>query len=135
MQVGEIYYWNTDKAKGHDSRKKYHLYIGECQWADGHAFLFINSATYGSDFELLKTDYSFFPLEKSYISLSNIITYTDWELKNAAPEFKGRLTPQHMKDLFNAVAGCKTMPHREINLVGNALKAAFDQSSRPPSTN
>lgn len=60
MQVGEIYFWDTNKAKGHDSRDKYHLYIGECQWEDGHAFLFINKANYGGDFPLAKKDYEFF---------------------------------------------------------------------------
>jgi hypothetical protein len=125
MLAGEIHYWNTDKAQGHASRNKYHLYISECRWEDGHAFLFINSAKCGSDFELLKTDYPFFTFDKSYISLTGIIPYTDKELKDAAPDLKGRLTKQHLQDLFNAVAGCKTMPNREILLVGNALKTAF----------
>ncbi|MCX7313463.1 MAG: hypothetical protein NTV56_17450 [Alphaproteobacteria bacterium] len=125
MLVGEIHIWSTDKAKGHDSRNKYHLYIGECAWEDGHAFLFINSGKYGSDFELLKLDYLFFPLEKNYISLTGIIPYSDRELESMAPVLKGRLTNQHMKDLFNAVADCKTMPNREVLLVGNALKTAF----------
>ena len=48
-----------------------------------------------------------------------------YERIGGGPELKGRLTNQHMKNLFNAVAGCKTMPQREILLVGNALKAAF----------
>jgi hypothetical protein len=125
MLVGEIYFWETDKAKGHDSRDKYHLYIGECPWEDGHAFLFINKADYGGDFPLHKTDYDFFPLDVSYVSLSGIVPYTDTELKDASPGLKGRLTKAHIQDLFNAVAGCKTMVNREILLVGNALKAAF----------
>lgn len=125
MLVGEIYFWDTNKAKGHDSRDKYHLYIGESQWDDGRAFLFINSTDYGGDFALAKADYRFFPLEISYISLSGIVPYTDQELAAAAPELKGRLTAAHMQALFNAVAGCKTMTPREILLVGNALKAAF----------
>src|SRR5438067_13548462 len=104
MLVGEIYFWDTNKAKGHDSRDKYHLYIGECQWEDGHAFLFINKANSGADFALLKADYGFFPLGTSYISLTGIIPYNDKELAEASPELKGRLTVAHMQDLFNAVA-------------------------------
>jgi hypothetical protein len=123
MQVGEIYFWNTDKAKGHDSRDKYHVYIGECD--EGHAFLFISKADYGGDFAVHKKDYNFFPLEISYISLSGIVAYSDQELKDATPELKGRLTNDHMRQLFNAVAGSKTMVNREILLVGNALKIAF----------
>jgi hypothetical protein len=125
MHVGEIYFWNTDKAVGHDSRDKYHLYIGECPWENGHAFLFINKADYGGDFPLHKNDYTFFPLDVSYIGLAGIIPYTDAELKTAVPILKGRLTKDHMQQLFNAVAGCKKMVNREILLVGNALKVAF----------
>jgi hypothetical protein len=125
MLVGEIYFWDTNKAKGHDSRDKYHLYITESQWDDGHAFLFINKTDYGGDFGLSKTDYPFFPLATSYISLSGVIPYSDGELAAVTPELKGRLTPAHMKDLFNAVAGCKTMTPREILLIGNALKTGF----------
>lgn len=125
MLVGEIYFWNTDKAKGHDSRDKYHLYIGESQWDSGHAFLFISKADYGGDFVLAQSDYKFFPLATSYVSLSGIVSYTDQEIAAAAPELKGRLTSAHMQNLFNAVAGCKTMTPREILLVGNALKTGF----------
>src|SRR5712671_1955501 len=105
MLVGEIYYWDTNKAAGHDSRFKYHLYIGESARDDGHAFLFINKADYGGDFALSKNDYSLFPLGTSYIGLGNIVCYSDQELADAAPELKGRLTAAHMKELFNAVAG------------------------------
>jgi hypothetical protein len=125
MLVGEVYFWNTDKAKGHASRDKYHLYIGECPWEDGHAFLFISKADYGGDFAIAKADYGFFQLETSYISLSSIIPYTEEELAAVNPELKGRLTKPHMQALFNPVAGCKTLVTREQNLVGNALKAAF----------
>jgi hypothetical protein len=126
MQVGEIYYWDTDKAKGHDSRFKYHLYISECPWEDGHAFLFVNKANQtGQDFAISKNDYPFFPLDTSYVGLGGIIPYTDNELVAAAPELKGRLRNLHMQALFNAAAGCNTMTGREILLVGNALKVAF----------
>jgi hypothetical protein len=125
MHVGEIYFWNTDKATGHDSRNKYHLYIGDCPWENGHAFLFISKADYGGDFAVYKKDYGFFALDISYVSLSGIVSYTDQELKDAAPQLKGRLSKDHMQQLFNAVAGCKTMVNREILLVGNALKGAF----------
>ena len=81
MLVGEIYFWDTNKVKGHDSRDKYHLYIGECQWEDGHAFLFINKADFGGNFALAKRDYGFFPLETSYVGLSGIICYSKKETR------------------------------------------------------
>jgi hypothetical protein len=98
MQVGEIYYWNTDKAAGHDSRFKYHVYIGECE--DGHAFLFISKADYGGDFAIHKKDYSFFPLAVSYIMLSGHCALYRSRTKDGAPELKGRLTKPHMQQLF-----------------------------------
>src|SRR5262249_50902723 len=117
--------WNTDKAAGYDSRDKYHLYIGECSWEDGHAFLFINKADYGGDPPLHKKKYEFFPLPINYFGFGKIIFYTDRELQEATPELKGCLTKDHMQQLFNAVAGCKKMVTREALLVGNALKVAF----------
>jgi hypothetical protein len=101
------------------------LYIDECPWEDGYAFLFINKTDYGDDFPLHTKDYSFFPLSISFVGLAGIIPYTDKELQDAAPQLKGRLTKAHMQQLFNVVAGCKKMVSREILLVGNALKAAF----------
>jgi hypothetical protein len=125
MDVGEIFLWNTDKAKGHESRDKYHLYVSECQWEDGHAFLFISKADYGGDFPIYKSDYGFFPLDTSYISLSGIVPYSDKEIQDARPERKGQLSKQHMQDLFHAVAGTEKMVEREKLLVGNALRIAF----------
>jgi hypothetical protein len=55
-------------------------------------------------------------LETSYVGLTGIIPYTDGEIRNAAPELKGRLSSDHMKELFNAVAGCRTMTGREFSL-------------------
>jgi hypothetical protein len=126
MQVGEIYYWDTQKAAGHASRFKYHVFISE---PDGifqdHLFLFISSADYGSDFAISKTDYPFFTNATSYISVGGVIQYSDSELKAAAPQLKGRMTQQHMQDLFNAILKAGKMPGREEKCVCNALKAAF----------
>jgi hypothetical protein len=125
MQVGEIYYWDTDKAAGHDSRFKYHLFICEPDWNTDHSFLFINKADYGGDFALSKADYDFFTIDPSYIGLGSVIPYTTDELAAVVPELKGRLSNQHMQDLFNAVLGCKKMTGSEKKLVGNALRVAF----------
>jgi hypothetical protein len=124
MQVGEIYYWDTNKAIGYDSRFKYHMYVGASD--DGHAFLFINKVDYGGDdYPLAKADYGFFALDTSYVSLTGVISYTDNELTAAQPELKGRLSAADLQGLFNSVAGCKTMTRSEVLLVGNALKTEF----------
>jgi hypothetical protein len=68
MQLGDIFLWNTDQAAGHASRNKYHVYICEGDWRAGHTFLFISKADYGCDYPILKSDYDFFPLEKSFVN-------------------------------------------------------------------
>jgi hypothetical protein len=127
MKVGEIYFWPTNKAIGYDSRDKYHIYICAGDWRDGgHTFLFISKADYGGDFQILKRNYNFFPLEVSFISCSSVVTYTDDELKATNPELKGRLTNSDMQALFAAIAASESMEGWNIKKVCEALKSAFD---------
>lgn len=59
MKTGDIYQWRTKKARGHDSRKKYHVFV--INHKNKNVFLFINSVNYfGEGFELKKENYSFF---------------------------------------------------------------------------
>ena len=126
MKLGEIYFWDTDKASGHDQRWKYHVYLCEAGWrADGHAFLFINKANYGGDYTIHQADYPFFPLPVSYVSCSNVVTYTDAELATARPEFKGCLSKDHMIALRNTVLASEVMEQWQIDLAATALAAAY----------
>lgn len=125
MQAGEIYFWNTDRATGHDTRDKYHLYVceGGAGYEDLHTFLFINKRDYGGDYAIHKTDYGFFSLDVSYVG--GVVTYTADELKAASPVLKGRLSTAHLAGLCASVAGSETMTGYEQKHVYNALMAAL----------
>ncbi len=61
MNVGEVYYWITDRAVGYKLRAKFHIYIGDAGWREeGAAFMFVNSDNYnGADYPLYSKDYPF----------------------------------------------------------------------------
>lgn len=125
MQLGDIYFWETNKAIGHDSRPKYHLFIREPDWNFDHTFLFINKADYGGDFPISNKDYPFFPLETSYVDLGSSVGYTDDELKSANPTHKGTLTKPHLQGIYNSILAGGKMTRGEEKFVCEALRHAF----------
>jgi hypothetical protein len=125
MQLGAIYVWDTNKALGHDSRKKYHVFICPGDWREGHTFLFISKSDYGGDFAITNLEYKFLPLPVSFISCTSIVCYTDQELADCKSKLVGQLSAAHLQALFNAVQGSEIMEQRHILRVCNALKASF----------
>lgn len=125
MKLGEIYLWETSKAAGYQSRPKYHVYICEADWREGHTFLFVSKADYGGDFAIKNNDYPFLPLAVSYISCGSVVCYTDDEISAVKPKLKGQLSAAHIRALFNSVAASETMESWQIKRVCNALKTAF----------
>ncbi|MGH6714141.1 MAG: hypothetical protein ACREEK_34940 [Bradyrhizobium sp.] len=123
MQVGDIFLWNTDQAAGHAARDKYHVYICESDWRVGHTFLFISKANYGCDYEILKSDYTFFPLDRSYISCTGIIHYDDAELAAFPQQALGRLSRKHLLELSAAIQAGGAMVEWEMQRVCNAIAA------------
>src|SRR5208337_1413779 len=122
MKLGDIYYFETDKALGYDTRPKYHVYISIGDWRiDGHAFLFINKSDYGNDYKIFKVDYKFFDLEYSFIGCGNVVTYDESELKAMNPELKGRLSTEHILQLYKCVQDSERMTGHEIKLVCNSI--------------
>jgi hypothetical protein len=126
MNLGEIYLWVTNQAIGYESRRKYHIYLCDAGWrVDGHAFLFISKTNYGGDYPIKSSDYRFLPLETSYVSCNNIITYSESELQKLDQQPLGVLSKKHMVELFNFIAGSDTMEQWQIDLACKALKAVF----------
>ncbi len=122
MQLGDILYFETNKALGHESRPKYHVYISLGDWRlDGHVFLFINKSDYGSDYKILKVDYSFFELDYSFVGCGGVITYSAHELQSMSPQFKGRLSTEHIKQLYKCVQDSDRMTGHEIRFVCNSI--------------
>ncbi len=120
MKTGEIFVWATRKARRHDERTKYHIFICESDWQDGNIFLFINSLNYGGDFEI--SGYDFLPNEASFVSCTAIVDYSDDELNDVyTPKFVGRLTNKDLANLFDAVAGSYLLEGRHIRRVCDAL--------------
>lgn len=126
MNVGEIYFWVTDKAVGHSSRPKFHVYIGEAGWREqGHAFLFISSSNFtGCDYQINKVDYAFLTKDVSFVSCGRIVAYADHELAAAAPKFFGALSHQHLAQLRTAIANSDVMENWQILLVCGAIDGA-----------
>jgi hypothetical protein len=125
MNVGNIFYWVTDKAKGHETRAKYHLYICEGDWEEDNTFLFISKADYGGDYKIKKADYPFFELAESFVSCGSIVTYSDDRLKEFDQKPLGTLSKKHLGELYQAVLNSDTMEGRHIKRVCNALKTAI----------
>src|SRR5690349_2864608 len=101
MKLGEIFYWETDKAIGHKTRWKYHVFICEADGWDGHTFLLVNKVGWGDDLEIKKADYAFLTYDTSYVGCNGIVAYTDEELKGFENKPVGRLSTEHLKALFN----------------------------------
>jgi hypothetical protein len=100
MQLGDIFHHETDKAVGFDLRNKYHIYICPDDWQAGHTFLFINKNGFDCDFPISNTDYAFLPLATSYICCTGAIFYTDEQLATFPAKPIGRLSVEHMKQLY-----------------------------------
>ena len=125
MNVGEIYVWDTTQAIGHEVRRKYHVYLCEAGWrADGHAFLFISSANYGSDYQICSADYPFL-VRNSFISCAGIVTYSDKEIAAANPMRVGVISKVHLSGLHRAIAGSETMVGWQIAMCCDALKKSL----------
>lgn len=124
MKTGEIYCWDTDKAKNHAQRKKYHIFICATDWQDGNTFMFICSSTYFSDFEITQADWKEMPKDGSAISCSSPAFYSDAELNSYKISLVGRLTVECMTRLARHVQDSETLERRHIRKIAAALHAA-----------
>lgn len=122
MNVGEIYVWESTQAIGHAVKRKYHVYLCEAGWrAEGHAFLFISSGDYGSDYKITATDYPFL-VRDSFVSCGGIVTYPEAELLIAKPLLVGVLLKHHLSELYGAIRNSETMTGWQVAMCCEALK-------------
>ena len=121
MKIGEIYEWQTNKAKGYDSRKKMQVFICAGDWRDGNTFLFISSERREGDLLILAKYYNFLRYD-SYISCGSIVTYDDGELAAAQPKLLGRLLPADLRALYQAMSQSEVMVERHKLKICGALK-------------
>lgn len=123
MKLGEIFKWKTDKAKGHETRQKYHIFI--CKSDDQNLFLFINSVDWFQDYKLVKSPNHEFLDYDSYVSCNSVVPYDDSELTQFDPAPVGQLTQNNMKELRDALIAAESMPTGDLNVVCKALAAAL----------
>jgi hypothetical protein len=124
MKLGEVYFWATDKAEGHGTRNKYHIFICPKDQVEDNTFLFINTMDWYNDFKLLKTNYAFLSYD-SFVGCNAVVTYTDAELLAATPSHDGKLTKDDLKGLRDAIIAAETMEQRHATRVCAALAAAL----------
>ncbi len=124
MILGAVYKWETAKAKGHITRDKFHVFICEGDWEEGHTFLFISSDDFGGDYRLTNPPYEFLTKPESFVSCSSIVSYSEDELKLMGKPV-GQLSKQHLIELHKAIANSDTMVGRHQKRCCNALMAAF----------
>lgn len=117
MRTGDIYIWETDKARGHALRNKYHLFISEQNWQFENTFLFISKINAYKDYAISKADYGFFQLPVSFVGCEEPITYTNGDLKAFNPKYEGRLLNAHIEELINHLLGCEVMEQRHIDRI------------------
>lgn len=127
MKTGEIYKWTTDKARGHENRPKYHLFIGKNEKKQ-NIFLFISSINYFNEgFELLNTDYPFFSKASSYIGCTSVVYYYDNEIDHLTDDdCLGVLTDAHLNALHMHISKSEVMEQRLIDFICAELKNALN---------
>jgi hypothetical protein len=123
MNIGEVYFWVTDQAKGHDIRPKFHIYVCPADWVDDHTFLFINKGMYGDDYKLLQADYPAMLSFDSYVSSNGIAAYDDATIKTFDLTVKGAITRAHLKELMLVLDGSKTLERQQKRRICAALNA------------
>lgn len=124
MKLGDVFYWETQKAVGHDSRSKFHVYICAADNWDDHTFLLINKSPWGDELKITKADYPFLSYD-SYIGCNGVVTYTDAELAKFDKKPVGTISKNHLKALFNILADPEAMEVMQAKRLCGALKAAF----------
>jgi hypothetical protein len=124
MNLGDIFYWITEKAIDHDSRPKYHIYICPPDGWDEYTFLFINKSPWGDELKITKAEYPFLDYD-SYIGCNSVVSYTDAELVSLEKKPVGQLSKEHLKKLFHILADPQAMERMQAKRLCNALKNAF----------
>lgn len=121
MNVGDIFVWETDRAIGYDSRRKFQIFVCPGDWWRDNTFLFINSKGYHGDCAIQQAVYSFLSYD-SFVSCGSVVCYSDDELKAASPRFVGRLFAGDIRAIHAAILASERMEKRHIKRVCNALR-------------
>ena len=126
METGNVLLWTTDKAKGHGSRRKYHIFICEGDWVEERkTFLFISSHDYFNDFEITRSDWREMPNSSSFISCNSPVFYSDSELRSYTVTPTGSLSTKCLRRLALHIQDSDVMERRQIARVVASLYRAI----------
>ena len=122
MIIGGIYKWATQRARGHQSREKYHIFISETS-SSRNVFLFVNSINYYDEgFELKNNDYPCFPKASSFIGCTSVVIYNNSEISHLSDnDCLAVLSDTHKQALANHISQSEVMEQRHINLIFSSL--------------
>lgn len=123
MRLGDVFEWATPKAKGHDLRTKFHVFI--CRQGRESTFLFVSSEDFGGDFEITNPPHEFLWKGNGYICTRSVVTYTDDELDGFAEEPVGRLTDDDITGLNFAISNSFSMEQGHIRLICGEIAKRF----------
>lgn len=126
MAVGEVFFFVTDQATGHDRRDKYHILIDVC---DGppqeYVFMFISSDDYGNDFPITVKDCPVLGYD-SFVSCGKLVRYDYNELMSLKIKpSKVTLKPEFLKSLHDHLNGHEVLSGREIIVAQSGLAKGF----------
>jgi hypothetical protein len=129
MQTGDIFRWQTSKAKGYEKRWKFHIAL--CLDAKESLFLFINSENYyGEGYLLKQTDYPAFLTHDSYVGCTQPIRYSQRHLSSfSSTDPVGRLLRKDIEGLNNHLKASEVMEQRYIQLISSALLSALESNA------
>lgn len=126
MNIGDVVYFTTGKARGYAARAKYHVYLFVGDWRDDgdYGFLFINkSNAFGDGYEINKADgYDFLDLDQSYISCASPVCYSREELDRLRPKFRGRLRREDVAPLISHVQASHAIEEHHIEKICAGLR-------------
>jgi len=130
MECCEIFFFSSDKARGHEQRNKFHLYVCEANERDDgdRIFLFINkSNSYADGFEIRKADgYPFLLLDFSFIGCSATVAYLDEYLDGHIGEPVGKLRKEDIDPLITHLEASTVLEDHNIHRISAALRALKD---------
>lgn len=126
MKLGNVLFFTSDQAIGHDQRSKYHVFIertDDHRATEEYAFLFVSSRCYGNCYPIKQADYGFLEHD-SFISCGGAVFYSREYLAAAGMKLAGAIQDQHLIELRNHLVDHEFMPGWQIRMVCSVLPAA-----------
>lgn len=123
MVLGGVYYFTSDRMVGHESRDKYHIYLGEIDhWLadDDQAFMAINKADNGGCCPIATADCPSLQYD-SFVGCNGLVFYPTAYLSGIEGTYLMTLDTEFLKVVRRYVADSEAMETWQINFVCRQL--------------